>query len=191
MDTISRENNSMLPVGGIIVGVIALALGLYAAVSLSKVNTKLTAQQEKIDRIDDLANQVSAVSQKTDQNAADLKKVVSDTQNGFNTVAGMIGNVQATVKTLEESQKHVAVKGKGGKGGAVVAGPGEYVVKPGDTPHRIAAANGCTTSELLAVNPGLDPKRMHVGQKLKLPEKGGAAPAEAAPAAPAPAPATP
>ena len=30
MDTISRENNSMLPVGAIIVGVIALLLGGYA-----------------------------------------------------------------------------------------------------------------------------------------------------------------
>ena len=41
MDTISRENNSMLPVGGIIVGVIALLLGGYAAISLSKVNKAL------------------------------------------------------------------------------------------------------------------------------------------------------
>jgi LysM repeat protein len=183
MDTISRENNSMLPVGGIIVGAVALLLGLYAAVSVSKLNTRLTAQQEKVDRIDDLANQVSAVSAKADKAAADLVNTAKETQNGFNTVAGMIGQVQASVKTLEENAKRAPVgkAGKGGRGGPVVAGPGEYVVKSGDTPHKIAAANGCTTAELLAVNPGLDAKRMHVGQKLKLPQKG------EAPAAPAPA----
>ena len=43
MDTISRENNSsMLPVGGIVIGVLALLIGGYAAISLSKVNKALT-----------------------------------------------------------------------------------------------------------------------------------------------------
>ena len=36
MDTISRENNNMLPVGAVIVGVIALLLAAYSAISLSK-----------------------------------------------------------------------------------------------------------------------------------------------------------
>jgi LysM repeat protein len=189
MDTISRENNSMLPVGGIIVGAIALVLGLYAAVSVSKLNTRITAQQEKVDKIDDLANQVSAVSAKADKTAADLVNTAKETNNGFNTLAGMIGTAQASIKILEENAKHAPVgkAGKAGKGGAVVAGPGEYVVRAGDTPHKIAAANGCTTSELLSVNPGLDPKRLHPGQKLKLPQKAEAAAA----AAPAPAPASP
>jgi hypothetical protein len=31
MDTISRENNSMLPMGGVIVGAVALIIGGYAA----------------------------------------------------------------------------------------------------------------------------------------------------------------
>jgi hypothetical protein len=64
MDTISRENNSMLPIGGLIVGALALAFGLYAAVSISKVRTQLTAQQEKVDKIDDINAQLSTVSSK-------------------------------------------------------------------------------------------------------------------------------
>ena len=53
MDTISRENNSsMLPVGGIIVGVVALLLSGYAAMSLSKVNKSLAAHDEKLVKID-------------------------------------------------------------------------------------------------------------------------------------------
>jgi len=187
MDTISRENNSILPIAGAIVGGIALVVGLWVAVSVSKLNTRVTAQQEKVDRIDDLANQVSAVSAKADKAAADLINTAKETQNGFNTVAGMIGQVQASVKTLEENAKRAPVgkAGRAGHGGPVVAGPGEYVVKSGDTPHKIAAANGCTTAELLSVNPGLDPKRMHVGQKLKLPQKADASAAPAPAAAPA------
>src|SRR5262245_19823266 len=48
MDTISRENNSMLPVAAIIVGVIALLLCGYAAISLSKINKTLTEQETKL-----------------------------------------------------------------------------------------------------------------------------------------------
>ena len=62
MDTISRENNSMLPVGGVIVGVIALLLGGYAAISLSKVNKTLAAQEEKIAKIDGIEAQVGAAA---------------------------------------------------------------------------------------------------------------------------------
>jgi uncharacterized protein YoxC len=51
MDTISRENNSMLPVGAIIVGVIALLLGGYAAITLSKVNKTLAEQEGKLAKV--------------------------------------------------------------------------------------------------------------------------------------------
>ena len=60
MDTISRENNSMLPMGGVIVGAVALIIGGYAAISLSKVNRTLAAQAEKVARIDDIATQVAS-----------------------------------------------------------------------------------------------------------------------------------
>ena len=45
MDTISRENNSMLPVGAIIVGVIGLLLGGYSAIKLSSVNRTLAENE--------------------------------------------------------------------------------------------------------------------------------------------------
>ena len=43
MDTISRENNSMLPAIGVAVGAVALLLSAYAAINLSKVKTTLAA----------------------------------------------------------------------------------------------------------------------------------------------------
>jgi tetratricopeptide (TPR) repeat protein len=44
-----------------------------------------------------------------------------------------------------------------------------YVVRTGDTPYSIARKNGVKLDALLAANPGLDPRRLRVGQSLNLP----------------------
>ena len=48
-----------------------------------------------------------------------------------------------------------------------MAGPGEYVVKPGDTGTKIAKATGASLADLEAANPGIDWKRLRIGQKIK------------------------
>ena len=61
---------------------------------------------------------------------------------------------------------------------------GEYTVKTGDTPSTIALAElGSKTraKDIIDANPGIDPKHLRIGQKLKIPGK-------KADAAPAPAP---
>src|ERR1700742_4751094 len=58
MDTISRENNSMLPVAGIIVGVLGLIVGGYGAIKASGLQRQVAAQQEKVDKIDSLESQL-------------------------------------------------------------------------------------------------------------------------------------
>src|SRR4051812_25664338 len=136
MDTISRENNSMLPVGGIIVGVIALLLGGYAAITLSKVNKTLAEQETKLAKFDSVeatANQAVDAAQKADKKYADLR---TQTQAGFDQIGPIIGNLQASVTKLEEAAKKPVVAEKGGKKGGgepAVAGPGEYIVKSGDS----------------------------------------------------------
>jgi LysM repeat protein len=183
MDTISRENNSMLPTIGVAVAAVALLLAAYAALNLSHVKQTLAAHEDKLSRLDDIASQASAANQKVTQLQSQLADVAKGANDAFATVSSQIGALQAQVKTLEES--HVSRGAKGGKGGPVVAGPGEYVVKPGDSLAKIARANGCTLSELQSVNAGVDSKHLHVGQKLKLPEKAPASAPAAAPAAPA------
>ena len=59
----------------------------------------------------------------------------------------------------------------------VVENPGtEYVVVHGDTLGKIAKKNGVTLSALKAANPGVEPAKLKVGQKLTIPA-GGTAPA--------------
>ena len=58
-----------------------------------------------------------------------------------------------------------------------VAQPGaEYVVVHGDTLAKIAKKNGVSLSALKAANPGVEPTKLKIGQKLAIPA-GGTAPA--------------
>ncbi|MEQ1841934.1 MAG: LysM peptidoglycan-binding domain-containing protein [Verrucomicrobiales bacterium] len=176
MDTISRENNSMLPVGGIIVGVIALLLGGYAAISLSKVNKTLADHQAKVDLVDGVKSQsetAAAVAEKADKGVGALR---AETVKAFNDVGDAIGRMNGSIAKLEEAAKKPApapvADKKGGKSGPAVAGPGEYVVKAGDASGaKIAKAQGVSLPDLMAVNPGVNWSKLKVGDKLKLPKK--------------------
>ncbi|MEO6243886.1 MAG: LysM domain-containing protein [Opitutaceae bacterium] len=173
MDTISRENNSMLPVGAIIVGVIALLLGGYAAISLSKVNARLTDHDSKLARVEAVEAAANSASAAADRTGKDLQALTRQTQDGFNQISEAIRNLVTTVTKLEESAKKPVVAAKDGKKGgeAAVAGPNEYIVKGGDGGAKIAKANGVSLADLQAVNPGVDWTKLKPGQKLKLPAK--------------------
>lgn len=180
MDTISRENNSMLPVGAIIVGVIALLLGGYAAITLSKVNKTLADHEGKIAKVESLELTANGAAASADKTSKELASLRSQTQAGFDQVGPLLGELRASVTKLEEAAKKPvpaagdkAGKGeKGKKGGAPAeAGPGEYIVKPGDSGVKIANANGVSLGDLQAVNPGVNWSGLKIGQKLKLPKK--------------------
>jgi LysM repeat protein len=171
MDTISRENNSMLPVGGIIVGVIALLLGGFAAVQASKANKAIAEHQPKIDKIDGIETQAASASAAAEKASRELAARMREVQDGFNTIGPEISRLSGAVTKLEEAQKKpVAAAGKKG-GEAVVAGPGEYVVKAGDVSGaKIARDHGVSLADLQAVNPGVNWSSLKVGvTKLKMP----------------------
>jgi LysM repeat protein len=172
MDTISRENNSMLPVGGIIVGVIGLLLGGYSAISLSKVNKQLADHQVKVDKVDAVEAQATAASAAADKAKSDIANLQRSTQTAFDTVGPALASLREDITKMQESMKKPApAAGKKGSGEPAVAGPGEYIVKAGDGGAKIARANGVSLADLQTVNPGVDWTKLHPGQKLKLPKK--------------------
>jgi LysM repeat protein len=170
MDTISRENNSMLPVGGIIVGVIALLLGGYSAIKLSSVGKTVAAHEEKLGRVEMVEAQVGSAAATSEKAARDVSALTRSTQDAFNQVGAELGNLRAGITKLEESAK--APVRAAAKGGApAVAGPDEYVIKSGDTGAKIARERGVSLADLLSVNPDVNWNRLNVGQKIKLPKK--------------------
>jgi LysM repeat protein len=183
MDTISRENNSMLPAIGVAVGAVALLLSAYSAINLSKVKTTLAAHEDKLAGLPDIASQASAAAAKADAVNTTLTQKLTEIQTAFNAVGTEMGTMRAEIAKLDEPHKAGPI-GRG-HGGAAVAGPGEYVVKPGDSLAKIARANGVSLGDLESVNPGVDSKHLKIGQKVKIPQKGSAAPEPAAATAPA------
>ena len=178
MDTISRENNSVLPMAGVVLGVVGILLGAYGAYSLSKVKATLVQLEEKLAKIDDLASQVSSAAAASDKAGKDIAALQSSTQAAVNQIATDLAGIHESLKHLEEAHTRPAK----GKHGEVVAGPGEYIIKAHDTSKKIAAANGVSREDLLAVNPGVNWAKLRVGQKIKLPEKKGESAPAAAPA---------
>ena len=43
-----------------------------------------------------------------------------------------------------------------------------YIIKPGDTFYKIALANNLSLSELLTINPGINPNMLKIGQAIQL-----------------------
>lgn len=172
MDTISRENNSsMLPVGGIIVGVIGLLLGVFALVQASKANKAVADNQPKIDKIESIEQQAGSAAASSEKVSRELAVRMREVQDGFNTIGPALASLQASVTKLEEAQKRPAPTAKAGSSGPAVAGPGEYVIKPGDSFAKIGRAQGVSIADIQAVNPGVESSNLKVGQKIKLPQK--------------------
>jgi peptidoglycan endopeptidase LytE len=59
----------------------------------------------------------------------------------------------------------------------------EYVIASGDTLGKIAKKNGLSLKALMDANPGINPKKLHIGQKVQLPGGGAAAASTATPSA--------
>ena len=170
MDTISsRENSNILPVAGVIIGVIALLLSIIAFVKVNTANGKIAVHDEKLTTLD---TQVSTASASAEQAKTDIRKLTSQTQDAVTQLSTMITEAGGRITKIEEAQKAKAVAPTKGKSGEpAVAGPGEYVVKKGDTGASIARASGVSLTDLKAVNPDVNWNKLAVGQKVKLPKK--------------------
>ena len=175
MDTISRESNSsILPIGGLIAGVIGVLLAVVALFKLSTANKEIALHGEQLARVESLETQVrSAVAvSEGSAKATALNQLAKQTNDAFTQVANELTSVRGELAKVQESAKAAPrPSAAAASSGPVVAGPDEYVVKAGDTGTKIANANGVSLADLNAVNPGINWSRLAIGQKIKLPKK--------------------
>ena len=176
MDTLSRDSNnsgSILPLVGVIAGGLALVLSIVALVKLSTLQKTVLAQGEEVAKIATIENEVRAAAAKSE---TDIKGLRSGIQSALDTVGNEMGTINAKLAKIEEAMKKPApaAGGKGGKAGVVtgtVDGEGNYLVAPGDTLSKIAKKFATRVDAIEAENPGLDPAKLKVGQKVKIPKK--------------------
>ena len=176
MDTLSRDSNgsgSILPLAGVIVGGIALILSFTALYKLSGLQKAVAAHDAEIVKIATLESDIRATAAKAD---ADVKSLRAGIQTTFDQVGGEIGTINAKIAKIEEAQKAraAAPAAKGGAAAAptgVLNADGTYTIGSGATLAKVARKFAVKLDAIEAENPGLDPARLKVGQKIRIPKR--------------------
>lgn len=176
MDTISRESNSsILPIGGLIAGVLGVLLAVVALFKLSAATKQLALQGDQLSRVESLEAQVRTAVAASEGAAkmSTLNGLANNINAEFGKVATELTSIRAELAKAQEAAKSAprATTSAPASSTPVVAGPDEYIVKSGDTGTKIANANGVSLADLNAVNPGINWNRLAIGQKIKLPKK--------------------
>ena len=181
MDTLSRDSNnsgSILPIAGVIVGGLALVLAIVALVKITSLQKSVNTQADEVAKISSIENEARSASTAAAKVDADVKALRNGIQAPFDQIGTAIGEIKARITVVEEAQKaRAAAAPKGGKAGTpgVVTGTvdanGNYSVAPGDTVSKIAKKFATRVDAIEAENPGLDPTKLKVGQKIKIPKK--------------------
>lgn len=193
MDTPSSRNGSYLVFAAGIVAVVALILGITGLVKVSRV-----AKQVGNVSVSDLAVRVDTAEASAKKASADAERATTrvtglntDTQRAFDAVRDEIVNMRNTVTRLTTDTKAVtdrlaemdtrgaARAASGGGAAAGTAGPapgtlaadGTYVIKAGDTFGKLASQFGVSVDEIVRANPGVDPRRLRIGQKVVVPTR--------------------
>ena len=158
----SSSSESKLP---LIVGILGFALG--AAGLVLGIKAKGAAQ---------LASDDAALAK---QQASELGAQLASKANS-DVVLALQADLAATKQQTEANEKALAdqivalqkvasaPKATASGKSATPAGPGEYVVAKGDNLGSIAKKNGISLKAIQDLNPGVNPNRLQIGQKLKV-----------------------
>lgn len=175
MDTISRENSpSILPFFGVGLGALAVILAGVALFKLGTVKT-LKADVEVVkEQVSSMSGDVGRAAEKAERASSSLNNLATQTQRGFDAVTAEIGNLRTDVNKLAAGKPAAKpAAGAAVKDGAAPDKPGpggDYTIKAGDGLAKIAKANGVSLDALEAANPGIDSKKLKIGQKINLPK---------------------
>ena len=158
----SSSSESKLP---LIVGILGFALG--AAGLVLGIKAKGAAQ---------LASDEAALAK---TQVSELGAQLASKANA-DAVAALQADLAATKEQTAKNEAEFAAaivalqkvasapKSTGSGKSATPAGPGEYVVAKGDNLGSIARKNGISLKAIQDLNPGVNPNRLQIGQKLKV-----------------------
>lgn len=178
MDTLSRDSSSsssILPLVGVIAGALGLILAIVALVKLSTVQKSVAEIRDvEIPKIATIEGDVRAATAKSE---SDLRGLREGVQNALTQVGTEIGTLRAQITKVEEAQKARPAPAPAGKAGAATAptgvlnADGTYTIATGDTFSKVARKFNVKMDAIEAENPGLDPTKLKVGQKIRIPRR--------------------
>ena len=127
------------------------------------------------------------LEQKLDQNLVTINDRLTTSENQYMSVDGritsLIQQVQKAITTMDERVKQLetrstemakaitqpkAAEGKTAKAGDKPVAEGSYKVKSGDSLGKIAKAHNTTIAAIEKANPGLNSKKLKIGQTIKI-----------------------
>jgi len=174
MDTLSHDSSSSSPIATYVAigaGVLGVILSGTALFKLSALQKTVAEHAAELPKIATLEGDLRTAATKNENDNRALREGV---QNALNQLGDQIGALRGQVTKIEEAQKSRAAA-PGGKAGAAPTGvlnaDGTYSVAPGDTLAKIARKFAVKVDAIEAENPGLDPARLKVGQKIHVPKK--------------------
>lgn len=177
MDTLSRDSNSsssVLPLVGVIAGALGLILAIVALVKLSTLQKTVTTQGDEVAKIATVEGDLRAATAKSE---TDLRGLREGVQNALRDIGTALGERDAKIAKLEEAMKArpAPAAAAGGKAAAAPTGvlnaDGTYTIAAGDNLSKIARKFNVKLDAIEAENPGLDPRGLKIGQKIRIPRK--------------------
>lgn len=172
---------------GIVVGILAVIAVVLAAVALSKASSGLKKVSDDVAALAARVDAAEATVKRMDGDVKNLNNMRASYERYFDQINTEFANLRTQINKVSIDTKDMmdkmaagpapkASSGGSGSGGPTVAPgtlaeDGTYVIKGGDTLGKVATQFGVTLTELQAANPGVDSRKLRVGQKIVIPKK--------------------
>ncbi|MGH8020873.1 MAG: LysM peptidoglycan-binding domain-containing protein [Opitutaceae bacterium] len=192
MDTPSSKTGSYLVFAVAIVAVISLVVGIVALTRINKLSGQIGTSDIKglTVRMDAAESSSRKASEDASRATTRVTGLQTDTQRAFDQVSTELASLRTSVNKLTSDAQAITDRLSTGPARAsstpspapnttpasgsaepgTLAEDGTYVIKSGDTLSTIGRQFGITYQEIQAVNPGLDPRKLRVGQKIYIPK---------------------
>lgn len=167
----SNSNYNIAPFIPIAVALLAFILScasLFVAMS-NKSSAFLPAESKEelvniMARLSQAEEQVVQLNDIAGNNTEQIRSVAEQVQRALNEVGRNMGALEARLQNNKvfKQKQEASLNLKEGTYSL-------YTIQTGDTLSKIAQRHKTSTQTLLTLNPGVDPKRLKVGQSIKVP----------------------
>jgi len=198
MDTPSK-NGSYLVIAACILAVISLILGIISLRSISAMKSQMGEGGGIMARLDSMEVSSRKASSDAGKAVSRLATMSSDTQRAFDNVGKELATLRTSINrvTIEmkginegtassarrtpakvSTTKPTVSRSSSPKTSTVATPPaptgglgadGAYTIKSGDTFARLSGRFGVPVRAIEEANPGVDPRRLRIGQKVFIP----------------------
>jgi LysM repeat protein len=196
MDTPSK-NGSYLVIAACILAVISLILGIIALRSISAMKSQMGDVGNFAARLDSIETSSRKASDDAGKASSRIATMSLDTQRAFDNVGKELATLRTSVNRLTiemtgiggttpssgrstspkpSTTTPVASPSSSTGSASVPPAPvsqidadGAYTIKSGDTFARLSGLFGVSVQAIEAANPGVDARRLRIGQKIFIP----------------------